>query len=338
MCRKQFKLIISSSMPPFITVLTPAYNKGDTIGRTFKSLLNQTCFDFEWLVINDGSADNTDDIVKGFKTEKFPIRYVSKKNEGLGRTFNEGVRLSKGKLIFRLDPDDYLSPNAIEQVVKYRSLLNDDNICALVFLAKFDTGEVVGYHPYKEEFHRSDFLKYRLFDKATGDRAEVVKTKVLKEFPWPTFENEKFCLETLLWHPIAHKYDAFYINEATYIREYNQNSITAAGSKTYITNPIGTMAVTSYLVKELIEYGGFRKFGYAILKNAINYWRYGLNAGAYRMCKSFKLPTSLNIIAFLPGWFLYKIDKKNPAKINKIMKRVKQFRNKDNFSNLTIKE
>ena len=103
-------------MKPYITVLTPAYNKGDTIERTFKSLLLQTCFDFEWLIINDGSTDNTDEIVKGFNTEKFLIHYISKENEGVGRTFNEGVQLAKGDLIFRLDPDDYLSRNAIEQI------------------------------------------------------------------------------------------------------------------------------------------------------------------------------------------------------------------------------
>ena len=324
-------------MKPYITVLTPAYNKGDTIERTFKSLLLQTCFDFEWLIINDGSTDNTDEIVKGFNTEKFLIHYISKENEGVGRTFNEGVQLAKGDLIFRLDPDDYLSRNAIEQIKKYNYLLNDEQICALVFLTKFDNGEIVGCHPYAEEYCRSNFIKYRLLDKATGDRAEVVKTKVLKEFPWPTFENEKFCLETLLWDPIAHKYDAYYIKEPIYIREYNQNSITAAGSKTYIDNPIGTMAVTSYLVKELIEYDNYIKFGYAILKNAITYWRYGLHAKKYRKYMWRALPFWINMIAFLPGFCLYRIDKNNPTIINQLTKKLKSYRNKDNFSNLTIK-
>lgn len=324
-------------MKPYITVFTPAYNKGDTISRTFHSLLSQTCFDFEWLIINDGSTDNTDAIVRGFKTENFLIRYISKGNEGLGRTFNEGVQQANGDLIFRLDPDDYLSHNAIEQILNYRNLLNDDQICALVFLTKFDNGENVGYHPYEDECFRSNFVKYRLLDNATGDRAEVVKTKVFKEFPWPTFENEKFCLETLIWHPMGHKYDAFYIKKAIYIREYNQYSITAAGSKTYINNPVGTMAVTSYLVKELLEYNNFTKFGYAVLKNAITYWRYGLNAKNYQKQMWTSLPFWINIIAFIPGWCLFRIDKINPRIINKLTKRLKSFRNKDNFSNLIIK-
>lgn len=242
-------------MKPYITVLTPSYNKGNTIRRTYESLLNQTCFDFEWLIINDGSTDQTDEIVRSFYTDKFRIRYISRENKGLCRTYNEGVRMAEGELLYRLDPDDSLSPNAIELVLRYKHLLDDKNICALVFLAQFDNGEVVGCHPYKEKCYRSNFAKYRLEDKATGDRAEVVKTKALREFPWPTFGGEKFCLETLFWHPMAHKYDAYYINEQTYIREYNQNSITAAGSKTFMNNPVGTMALKSYMVRELLEYG-----------------------------------------------------------------------------------
>ena len=325
-------------MKPYITVFTPSYNKANTIRRTFDSLLKQTCFDFEWLIINDGSTDQTDEIVKSFHADKFRIRYISKENEGLGRTYNQGVQMAEGELLYRLDPDDSLSQDAIEQVFKYKHLLDDKDVCALVFLTKFDNDEVVGYHPYQTECYRSNFAKYRLKDKATGDRAEVVKTEALREFPWPTFENEKFCLETLLWHPMAHKYDAYYINKATYIREYNQNSITAAGSKTYINNPIGTMAVTSYLVREYLEYMGGGKWSLPVFKNAVNYWRYGLHAKAKQKDKAISLPVFWNIVAFLPGCILYSIDKYSPTLINKLTKIIKRVRNKDNFSNLTIKE
>ena len=80
---------------PYITILSPAYNKGATIERTFESLKAQTCFNFEWLIVNDGSTDNTQKIVDEFKTSLFPIRVIHKKNEGLNRTFNLGVRESK---------------------------------------------------------------------------------------------------------------------------------------------------------------------------------------------------------------------------------------------------
>lgn len=252
------------------------------------------------------------------------------------RTYNQGVRMAAGELLYRLDPDDLLSPDAIELVLKYRHLLDDKDICALVFLAQFDNGEVVGYHPYKDKCHRSNFAKYRLKDNATGDRAEVVKTEALREFPWPIFGDEKFCLETLFWHPMAHKYDAYYINEPTYIREYNQNSITAAGSQTYINNPIGTMAVTSYMVREYIEYDD--KWSVPVFKNAINYWRYGLHAKNKQKDKHVSLPAFWAVVACVPGWMLYMIDSMNPTVINKFTKCIKRLRNKDNFSNLTIKK
>ena len=103
-----------------ITILTPAYNKGKTIERTYQSLLNQTVFDFEWVLINDGSTDDTLDIIKTFQTDKFPIRFTDKQNEGLNRTFNLGVKQAHGDLILRLDPDDYLTEDAVEKVLQYK--------------------------------------------------------------------------------------------------------------------------------------------------------------------------------------------------------------------------
>ena len=109
---------------PYITILSPAYNKGETITRTFESLKRQTCFDFEWLIVNDGSTDNTQSLIETFQTDLFIIRIINKNNEGLNRTFNLGVRESKGELVLRLDPDDYLVPTAIEQVMLYVFLPN----------------------------------------------------------------------------------------------------------------------------------------------------------------------------------------------------------------------
>ena len=187
----------------YITVLTPAYNKAKTIRRLYESLRNQSSYNFEWLIINDGSNDNTDNIVKEFESDLFPISFINKENEGLGATFNKGVQMAKGEILFRVDPDDFLKPNAIKSIEENWHLVEfQDDICALVFLSEFANGEIVGYHPFTEN-KISDFFEYRQVYNAIGDRAEVVKTKILRENPYPVFKGEKICIEGFMWATIA---------------------------------------------------------------------------------------------------------------------------------------
>lgn len=298
---------------PTITVLTPAYNKGKTIKRTFESLLNQTCFDFEWVLINDGSTDNTLEVINGFQTDKFPIRFTNKQNEGLNRTYNLGVRLAEGKLIFRLDPDDYLVEDAIESVIQYTQLLDsDDQLCSVAFLTKYSNGKIVGTHPYTEP-KRSNFIDYRILDKGRGDRIEVVKREVLLQYPMPEIEGEKFCLESVMQQNIAEEYDALYIPKAIYIREYNEASITSNLVRVFSQNPEGTLLTYSQSVNILVRK---QKEGYPvrkeIFKTGINYFRFCLYSKEKMKDIFKKVPKFICFECFVPGMLLYGIDQLNP--------------------------
>ena len=297
---------------PAITVLSPSYNKGKTIRRTYESLLKQTSYDFEWLLINDGSTDDTDEIVVTFHTELFPIRYINKTNEGLSRTFNLGVELSLGSLVFRLDTDDYVKEDAIESILKYRHLIeNEDKVCGLVFLSVLEDNNLVGIHPFKEEVQRSNFFDYRYKYHAVGDRAEVVKTSVFKEIPYPVFEGEKFCLESAMWNTMSLKYDAFYINKDIYVREYNGNSITSAGASTYIKNPYGAM-VNALIILQRV------KISSETYKVAINYFRYSLRTKKSLLELIKAVPYAVSIVGLFPGILLYCLDNLNPSIVSSI--------------------
>lgn len=302
---------------PYITILSPAYNKGKTIARTFESLKKQTCFNFEWLIINDGSTDNTLSLLKTFQTDLFTIRIINKKNEGLNRTFNLGVRESKGELVLRLDPDDYLIPTAIEQVIQYRETLeNNSKLCAVCFLTKFSNGNIVGFHPYKTSTI-SNFIDYRIKDKAKGDRLEVVKRSVFLEFPMIEIPNEKFCLESLMWNRISEHYDALYIPSAIYVREYNDESITSNLTEILRNNPKGTMITYSNHVEVLLKK---QKEGYQVrnevIKNAINYFRFSFSTQEKLSRIISRIPFFLSLLCFIPGLTLYLIDNLNPKIIN----------------------
>ncbi len=324
--------------PVTITVLSMCYNKAKTIRRTYESLLLQTNKDFEWLIINDGSTDNLKTIIKDFNTDTFKIRFIDKENEGPANTFNLGVKESHGKMIFRLDPDDYITPDAIQKILDYMYVLEKDpKLCGLVFLSEFENGEIVGTHPYKKN-RVSNFFDYRYYDRATGDRAEVIKKNIFLEFPWPKYGSEKFVLESSFWFPMALKYDAYYVNYPIYVREYNNNSITAASSSTYKNNPIGCVE------NILLKYKIFKRKNKNIyifteqLKSCMLYYRYGLYSKYSLTTLYKKMPGPWNVIGFIPGLILHYTDRLFPRLIPNITKKYKRLRNKDNFTNLKIKQ
>ena len=303
-----------------ITVLSPTYNKSKTIGRTFNSLLSQTCYDFEWLIVNDGSTDDSIEIANSFQTNLFPIRIINKKNEGLNRTFNRGVKEANGCYILRLDPDDCLTNDAIELVSKYiNKTRNDEYICGVAFLTKFDTGEIIGTHPFDDVF-RTNFFDYRYVYRAKGDRCEIVKKSILERYQMPEIEGEKFCRESYMWNCMAQEYDAIYVPKAIYIREYSASSISSNSVRVYSNNPVGMMLCNSNNVNLLIKKKPLRNYFMFILRSGINYFRFGLYSKR-KLMEIFKgLPLLVSVICFLPGFFFYMIDHLSPSITNRIVR------------------
>lgn len=310
---------------PVVTILTPTYNKSKTIRRTFESLLRQTNFNFEWLIINDGSTDDSLDLIKTFETDRFLIRYIDKVNEGLNRTWNLGVREASCELIMRVDPDDYLTEDAIEQVLKYKECLdNDSTLCSVVFLTKYSDGKLVGTHPFSD-IQKTNFIDYRIKYKAKGDRMEIMKRDVLLKYPMPEIEGEKFCMESVMQQNIALHFDALYIPCAIYVREYNEDSITSNITKIMRNNPKGAILVYSQYVRILLNK---RKIGidvnYELLTNGINFYRFGFCSYREILKKSRELPTFLSIICLFPAILFYLIDGIKPDFVSKLIKLIRK--------------
>ena len=118
-----------------VTVFTPTYNRAYILGDLYHSLQRQTCMDFEWLIVDDGSADDTKALVASWQGEEnpFPIRYVYQENGGKCRAINRGLKEADGRLFFTVDSDDYLTDDAIEKVIRWEGELpRDGNFCGYV--------------------------------------------------------------------------------------------------------------------------------------------------------------------------------------------------------------
>ena len=104
-----------------VTVFTPTYNRAYIISELYESLKKQDFTDFEWLVIDDGSEDHTEDLFKQWQNEynDFPIRYYKVNNGGKHRAINKATELAKGELFFIVDSDDKLVSDALEKIVSW---------------------------------------------------------------------------------------------------------------------------------------------------------------------------------------------------------------------------
>jgi len=187
------------------TVLTPTYNRAATLQRVFESLARQTCRDFEWLVVDDGSTDNTHAMVLAWQARAdFRIRYVWQPNQHKKAAFNRGVREARGRLLVALDSDDELPPDALETFRRAWEELpahRRDAYVAVTGLCARPDGRIVGDR-YPDGLHDGTAIDMFFRHRVRGEKFSSMRTDVLRRFPYP--ENVAgFVPESLIWWEIA---------------------------------------------------------------------------------------------------------------------------------------
>ena len=266
-----------------ITILTPTFNRAHLLPRLFESLTHQTDFDFEWLVIDDGSTDGTSDLFAGktFLSAPFPIRYYRQENGGKHRALNAGVKQAKGDFIFIADSDDWLLPQSVAIVGLHTSAIADDNTFAGVAgLDVFDDERIVGTG-LPQDIIDCNAMDIRYRYHVDGDLKEVFKTTVLQEFPFPEIQDEKFCPEQLVWFRIAQKYKLRYFNTPIYVAEYQPNGITASIIRVRMLAPQATCMMYAEMLAYKIPFK-------EKIKAAINFWRFKVCAPSRVMITTLK--------------------------------------------------
>lgn len=225
-----------------ITVFTPSYNRAYALPRLFESLRAQTFTDFEWIIVNDGSSDNTEELVSGFmaNASSFPIRYIKTENGGKHRAINKGVQQARGELFFTLDSDDYLLEDSLRYIADEFIKMDSDvksKICALFGLKIYPDGRIIGKTFEGERLLTSsiDSLRHNI----RGDKGEVFLTKILQKYPYPEIEGEKFATECIIWDRMAHDgYKTMYFNKPLSVCQYLEDGLTHQGWGLYAQNPI----------------------------------------------------------------------------------------------------
>lgn len=207
-----------------LTVFTPTYNRAYIIKNVYDSLVLQTEKNFEWLVIDDGSSDNTEELIKSLIEEKkIHIRYEKKENGGQHTALNRAIEEARGKMLMIVDSDDYLKPNAVERVLYWENTINDKGKYAGVSgLRIHQDGTVIGqkWNSPNTYIDATNFEreKYGLL----GDKSEAYYTDMLKKYyPIPVFKGENDVEKAVMWNRIAYGgYKVRWFNEGIYVCEY----------------------------------------------------------------------------------------------------------------------
>ena len=236
-----------------ITILTPTYNRAYILNNAYESLCRQTQFDFEWIIVDDGSTDNTEELVAGWIStcEKFNIKYYKQKNGGKHRAVNFGVNQATTEYILILDSDDFLADNACEKIHEWIKTIDGLSDFAGVSGLKGYIGkqQAVGGE-MKSEYIDATNIQRRKYG-LLGDKAEIYRTQIMKKYPFPEFEGEKFLRETASWDAIAEAgYKIRWFNEIIYLCNYLEDGLTKnAGLKVYTENFKGYTFCTKLYVK-----------------------------------------------------------------------------------------
>lgn len=223
-----------------LTIITPTYNRAHTLPRCYDSLIRQTCRDFEWIIVDDGSTDDTKHIIGGFVSDAFPIIKIYKENGGKHTALNASHPYIHGNYVLILDSDDYLTDTAVEVVLSnWEKYEGDDSIGVLTFLrGKTESEPICTVADYNTPV---DIMRYRRQTLVSGDCCEVIRAALFKEYPFPVFEGERFVSECALWNRVGREHKCVYIDSVVYICEYLDGGLTKSGRSMRIKNPRGGM-------------------------------------------------------------------------------------------------
>ena len=225
-------------MKKYITVFTPTYNREKLLERCYKSLKKQTVKNFDWLIIDDGSSDNTKKIVNEWiqNETEFEIRYIYKENGGLHTAYNSAISNIESELCICLDSDDFFPDNSIELILKLWSCKGGEKYAGIIGNDHYIDGSIVGDElPKVENININEMLINGI---GKGDKKLVVRTELYKRVgPMKNFEGEKNFNPNYLNTLISEEYDFLVLNENLCFVEYQATGMSNNIFNQYVNSP-----------------------------------------------------------------------------------------------------
>jgi len=224
-----------------ITVFTPTFNRAYCLPLLYESLLRQSSKDFKWLVVDDGSSDNTKELVQSWINEgKVDIEYAYKENGGMHTAHNTAYELIDTELNVCIDSDDYMSDHAVASILELWEANREKGYAGILGLNSFKDGRIVSSKKFPEGIKSGKYCRLKPDYGIIGDVKFVYKTSIIKQYPpYPVFEGEKFVPLGYTYAFIDEKYDLLFLNKVLCIVEYMEDGSTRNIYRQYYKNPKG---------------------------------------------------------------------------------------------------
>jgi glycosyltransferase involved in cell wall biosynthesis len=269
----------------WLSVITPTYNRAHTIDRVYNSLAAQSFRSFEWVVIDDGSTDNTKELISHYsQISFFPIRYYYKPNGGKHRAVNFGFKQSHGEFILVFDSDDWCFSYAFERLFELWHSLPDRekmNYSGVSVLMAHTNGEIIGdlYPPSSNLKTYVDRYNHRI----RGDKWELIRRDLYVKYSYPEIDGERYIAPSYSWLQIGKQYKTLFSNDVLSCGDYLNDGISKNNILYRASNPKGCCKV--YALQFHMS-----KIFLLKLKSATNYYRFFWRGGALKMLGTFTLP------------------------------------------------
>ena len=234
-----------------LTVFTPAYNRDYSIHLCYESLCRQTSKDFVWLVVDDGSTDNTAQLIHEWQSKDngFEIRYVYKKNGGMHTAHNTAYANMDTELSVCIDSDDYMTDDAVEKIVNCWKEHGSEKYAGIIALDIFENGEVIGLPLETDRFDTTLWGYYSRGGK--GDKKLIYRNDVMNKYPpYPEFEGEKYVSLAYKYEKADKEYTMIILNEPVCVVEYQADGSSTNMYRQYLRNPKGFAFVRKESMKD----------------------------------------------------------------------------------------
>ncbi|GAB3711896.1 glycosyltransferase family 2 protein [Flavobacterium koreense] len=241
-----------------LTIFTPAFNRAHLLPRLYESLCNQTCQDFDWLVVDDGSSDNTKALVASWIAEnKIPITYIYQENQGMHGAHNTAYRNIKATLNTCIDSDDYMPLNGVALILSKWETIDQKKYAGIIGLDALESGAILGSKFTTDYTTLEDFY----LSGGTGDKKLVYRTDVITSYPeYPIFEGERYVGLGTKYLFVDKDYEMATLNEVLVIVDYQPTGSSNTMfyqymkyPKGFIYNRITTMRFSKSTKRKFIE-------------------------------------------------------------------------------------
>lgn len=296
------------------TVFTPTYNRAHVLPRVYESLKKQTFKQFEWLIVDDGSTDDTEIAVRRWiREDSILIRYIQQTHGHKKKAHNRAVKEARGLFLLVLDSDDELLPQSLEIFYQAWMAIPDAlrqkffGVCGLCVDGQ---GRIVGDR-FPEDIMYSNSLEMFYRFKVDGEKFGFGRVDILRNYPFPE-EVSGYVPESVVWHRIAERYQTCFINQV--VRVYHHDVESTTRPRDRLQNIRRNAEGHALLARETLDYelSYFRHRPIWFLKMAANYTRFHLHLRHTNLDKKYALRKKssrvLATIMYPAGWFLYMRD------------------------------